>query len=75
MGARSAGVSGVKVDKAVDFVAVGRGGDVVAVLAVFEVSLFAEAEACVRGGVTGLASHAHAGQVVDIVAAAWSVGY
>jgi hypothetical protein len=49
VGARSAGVSGVKVDKAVDFVAVGRGGDVVAVLAVFEVSLFAEAEACVRG--------------------------
>lgn len=49
MGAHSAGVGGVKFHKAVNFVAVGGRRDVVAVLAVFEVCLFAESEACVRG--------------------------
>jgi hypothetical protein len=40
-------VGGVEVDEAVDAVVVGRGRDVVAVLAVVEVGLLAEAEACV----------------------------
>ena len=38
---------GVEFDEAVDFVAVGRGADVVLVLAVVEVRLLAVAEACV----------------------------
>ena len=43
----AAGVGGVEFDEAVDFVAVGRGADVVSVLAVVEVCLLAVAEACV----------------------------
>lgn len=51
MSGHAALVPGVGVDEAVDLIVVGRGGNVVTVLAVVEVSLFAKPQAFVMKGV------------------------
>lgn len=51
MSRHAALVPGVSIDEAVDLVVVRRGGDVVAVLAIVEICLFAEPQALVTKGV------------------------
>ena len=62
MGAHASAVTFVGIYKAVDLVVVRRRRDIVSVLAMLQVSVLAVAE-------TGVAGHAHVGQVVNVVAA------